>query len=97
MPEAKEENLRMLKQPPTLAPDLLTKDCSETEKVPQRHWWPGPSKTCVGVCREFLLYKCWRILPGIFLEDDFSGHFSHKNEENKIRRQNRRKNPAAQK
>ena len=38
--------------------------------------WPGPStETCQG----FLLYKFWRILPGILLED-FSGHFSHKNE-----------------
>ena len=29
-----------------------------------------------------MLYKFWRIFPGIFLED-FSGHFSHKNEEKK--------------
>ena len=26
------------------------------------------------MCRGFLLYRFWRILPGIFLED-FSGHF----------------------
>ena len=34
------------------------------------------------VCRRILLYKYWRIFSGIFLED-FSGHFSHKNEEKK--------------
>ena len=28
------------------------------------------------------MYKFWRIFPGIFLED-FSGTFSHKNEEKK--------------
>ena len=33
--------------------------------------WPGPSAE---MCRGFLLYRFWRILPGIFLED-FSGHF----------------------
>ena len=33
--------------------------------------WPGPSAE---MCRGLLLYKFWRILPGIFLED-FSGHF----------------------
>ena len=32
--------------------------------------WPGPSAEN---CRGFLLYKIWRILSGIFLED-FSGH-----------------------
>ena len=52
--------------------------------------WPGRSAE---MCRGFLLYKFWRILPGIFLED-FSGHFSHKNEEkksgNKIREKDRR-------
>ena len=46
--------------------------------------WPGPSAE---MCRGFLLDKFWRILPGIFL-----GTFFHKNE--KIRRQNPRKNPA---
>ena len=39
----------------------------------------GNLQKCVG---GFLLYKFWRIFPGIFLED-FSGHFSHKNEEKK--------------
>ena len=34
-------------------------------------FWPGPSAE---MCRGFLLYKFWRIFPGIFLED-FSGHF----------------------
>ena len=34
---------------------------------------------CVG---GFLLYKFWRIFPGIFLED-FSGHFFPQNEEKK--------------
>ena len=33
------------------------------------NYWPGPSAE---TCRGFLLYKFWRILPGIFLED-FSG------------------------
>ena len=33
------------------------------------------------MCREFLLYKNWRILPGIFLEFFFLGTVSHKNEE----------------
>ena len=36
-----------------------------------RNSWPGPSAEN---CRGFLLYKIWRILSGIFLED-FSGHF----------------------
>ena len=39
----------------------------------------GNLQKCVG---GFLLYKFWRIFPGIFLED-FSGHFFHKNEEKK--------------
>ena len=39
----------------------------------------GNLQKCVG---GFLLYKFWRIFPGIFPED-FSGHFSHKNEEKK--------------
>ena len=42
---------------------------------------PANLQKCVG---GFLLYKFWRIFPGIFLED-FSGTFSHKM---------RRKNPA---
>ena len=54
--------------------------------------WPGPS---ADMCRGFLLYKFRRILAGIFLEI-FLGTSSHENEE-KIRRQNPRKNPAAQK
>ena len=44
-----------------------------------KSFWPGPSAE---MCRGFLLCKFWRILPGIFLED-FSGTFSHKNEEKK--------------
>ena len=55
--------------------------------------WPGPSAE---MCRGFLLYKFWRILPGIFL-GDFSGHFFPQIWGEKIRRQNPRKNPAAQK
>ena len=55
--------------------------------------WPGPSAE---MCRGFLLYKFWRILPGIFLED-FSGHFFPQKWGEKIRRLNPRKNPAAQK
>ena len=49
----------------------------------------GNLQKCVG---GFLLYKFWRILPGIFLED-FSGTFSHKNEKKsgeKIREKIRR-------
>ena len=42
----------------------------------------GNLQKCVG---GFLLYKFWRILPGIFLED-FSGHF--------LPTKMRRKNPA---
>ena len=38
--------------------------------LPQKGW-PGPSAE---MCRGFLLYKLWKILLGIFLED-FSGHF----------------------
>ena len=53
----------------------------------------GPSAE---MCRGFLLYKFWRILPGIFLED-FSGHFFPQTWGEKIRRENPRKNPAAQK
>ena len=44
--------------------------------------WPGPSAE---MRRGFLLYKFWRILPGIFLED-FSEHF--------FPTKMRRKNPA---
>ena len=44
--------------------------------------WPGPSAEN---CRGFLLYKMWRILSGIFLED-FSGHFCPQKRE-KIQRQ----------
>ena len=59
--------------------------------------WPGPSAES---CRGFLLYRFWRILPGIFLED-FSVHFfPHINEEiksgDKIReeiRRNKNENP----
>ena len=59
--------------------------------------WPGPS---VEMCRGILLYRFWRILPEIFLED-FSGRlFPPKNEEkksgDKIREELRRpknKNP----
>ena len=47
----------------------------------QKHW-PGPS---ADMCREFLLCKFWRILPGIFLEDFFGDFFPTKM---------RRKNPA---
>ena len=36
-----------------------------------KKYWPGPSAE---MCRGFLLYKFWKILPGILLED-FSGHF----------------------
>ena len=43
------------------------------------NFWSGPSAE---MCRGFLLYEYWRILPGIFLED-FSVHFFHKNEEKK--------------
>ena len=56
-------------------------------------FWPGPSAE---MCRGFLLYNFWRILPGIFLED-FSGHFFPQKRGEKIRRRNPRKNPAAQK
>ena len=55
--------------------------------------WPGPSAE---MCRGFLLYKFWRIFPGIFLED-FLGTFSHKNEEKESGEKIREKNPAAQK
>ena len=41
---------------------------------------PGPSAES---CRGFLLYRFWRILSGIFLEDDFLCTFSHQNEEKK--------------
>ena len=55
------------------------------------------SEVCLQKCvGGFLLYKFWRILPGIFLED-FSGHFFPRKWGEKIRRQNPRKNPAAQK
>ena len=53
----------------------------------------GNLQKCVG---GFLLYKFWRIFPGIFLED-FSGHFFPQKWGEKIRRENPRKNPAAQK
>ena len=51
------------------------------------------SKSCPGPSAEV----CWRIFvvsifPGIFLED-FSGHFSHKNEEKKTGEKIREKNP----
>ena len=49
--------------------------------------WNGPSAE---MCRGFLLYKLWRIFPGIFLED-FSGHFFPQKRGEKIRRQNPRK------
>ena len=51
---------------------------------------------CRNVSGGFLLYKFWRILPGIFLED-FSGPFFPRKWGEKIRRENPRKNPAAQK
>ena len=54
---------------------------------------PANLQKCVG---GFWLYKFWRIFPGSF-RVNFSGLFSHKNEEKKIRRENPRKNPAAQK
>ena len=65
-------------------------------KVP-RIFGPAPLQKVVG---DFLLYKFWRILPGIFLED-FSGHFfptkmRRKNPATKIREKIRRlknKNP----
>ena len=41
------------------------------EKLGDPTFWPGPSAE---MCRGFLVYRFWRILPGIFLED-FSGHF----------------------
>ena len=53
---------------------------------------PANLQKCVG---GVLLYKIWRILPGIFLED-FSGHFFPQKSGEQIRRQNPRKNPAAQ-
>ena len=59
-----------------------------------KNCWPGPSAE--KNCRGFLLYKIWRILSGIFLED-FSGHFFPQKWGEKIRRQNPRQNPAAQK
>ena len=53
--------------------------------------WPGPSAE---MCRGFLFYKFWRILPGIYLNDIFLGTFSNKNEEkksgDKIRERSRR-------
>ena len=55
-----------------------------------------PQPICRSVSEDFLLYKFWRIFPGIFLED-FSGHFSHKNEEKKSGEKIREKNLAAQK
>ena len=54
---------------------------------------PANLQKCVG---GFLLYKFWRIFSGIFLED-FSGHFFPQKRGEKIRRENPRKNPAAQK
>ena len=47
--------------------------------VPKRYFAPANLQKCVG---GVLLYKFWRIFPGIFLED-FSGTFSHKNGEKK--------------
>ena len=49
------------------------------ESKPISNFGAGPSAE---MCRGFLLYKFWRILPGIFVED-FSRHFPHKNEEKK--------------
>ena len=49
--------------------------------------WPGPSAE---MCRGFLSYRFWRILPGLFLEDGlFWALFPTKRR--KIRRQNPRK------
>ena len=49
------------------------------------------------MCREFLLCKFWRILPGTFLED-FSGHFfPQKREKKKADDDIGEKNPVAQK
>ena len=48
---------------------------------------PAILQKCVG---GFLLYKCWRIFAGIFLED-FSGQFSDKNEEKKSARKSEKK------
>ena len=55
---------------------------------------PANLQKCVG---GFLLYIFWRIFPGIFLEDFFSGHFFPQKWGDKIRRQNPQKNLAAQK
>ena len=44
-----------------------------------QNFWPGPS---ADMCRGFLLYKFWRILPGNF-PGGFFWAFSHKNEEKK--------------
>ena len=49
--------------------------------------WPGPAAE---MCRGFLLYKIWRILSGIFLED-FSRHFSHQKRETNLVRKSAKK------
>ena len=59
------------------------KNWSDLNGVSERDFWKtGPSAE---MCRGFLLYKFWRILPGIFL-GDFSGQFFPTKWGEKIRR-----------
>ena len=60
-------------------PNTTTLTCKQTAGKKHRNVAPANLQKCVG---GFLLYKIWRIFPGIFLED-FLGTFSHKNEEKK--------------
>ena len=58
-------------------PDNLGSRHCQKNICPDCHFWPGPSaESCGGL----LLYKFWRILLGIFL-DDCSVGFFHQNEE----------------
>ena len=50
------------------------------DKGSGRYWPLAPPAES---CRGFLLYKFWRTLAGIFLEDLFWALFPHKNEEQK--------------
>ena len=60
-----------------LAVPILVSGSKNSGTTPLINLGPAPAEMCQG----FLLYKLWRILPGIFLED-FSGHFfPHKKRE----------------
>ena len=82
---------------------LIPGDVFRWNEVAKQKWHlqkiilaPAKLQKCVG---GFLLYKIWRIFPGIFLEEDFSGHFFPQKWQNEKKNAatNPRKNPAAQK